>query len=140
MIVFTDDILIYSRSEDENVYHFRTVLQIFKVHLGLWEKWCMSDENDVYDDRVIFYESINVILKVFLTYEYDHDCEWYFSHMDSHWWKVFTPMLLLCFKELFYVLILKMWIGINRCLSYVIMIFDFYLFHLDLDLAARRPK
>jgi len=45
----------------------------------------MSYENDVYDDRVLLDESINVVVKALLTYKYDHDCERYFSHMDSHW-------------------------------------------------------
>jgi len=50
-----------------------------------FEGLCMSYENVVYDDRVVLDESINIAVKGFLTYEYDHDCYRYFSHMDSHW-------------------------------------------------------
>lgn len=45
----------------------------------------MSYKNNVNEDIVILNESINVVVKCFLTQEYDRDCERYFSHVDPYW-------------------------------------------------------
>lgn len=61
------------------------------MNYDFW-RLCMSYENNVYDDRVILDESININVKCSFTYKYDYDCERYFWHMISRWWKVFSTM------------------------------------------------
>lgn len=96
---------------------------------------CLYYENDVYDNRVFLDEIINVVVKGFLIYEYDHEL-----------WKViltykFTLVIdfmhQLQFNEIFYVFILRCGLVLFICLSYAILIFDFYILHWYLDLAPR---
>ena len=59
VVVFVDDILIYSRSEWEHEYHLRIVLQLLRDHQlyakfskcefsllrgDLWDTWCQHQE------------------------------------------------------------------------------------------------
>ena len=42
VIVFIDDILVYSKSMEEHVYHLRTILQTLREH-QLYAKFSKSD-------------------------------------------------------------------------------------------------
>lgn len=68
-----------------------------------------------------------IFMKGFLTYYDDHNSKRYMSGINLHWLKVSSPMLNYVYGVIL-CLISKVWVGIDHCLSYIKMIFDFYLF------------
>jgi len=57
VVVFIDDILLYSRNKDEHTTHLRTVLQTLREHLKKCQFWL---EEVVFWGNVVFKEGIKV--------------------------------------------------------------------------------
>ena len=62
MIVFIDDILVYSKSEDEHMNHLRVVLQVFKEHqlFAKYSTWEFLLRSIAFHDHIISNEGIEV--------------------------------------------------------------------------------
>lgn len=82
--------------------------------MNLW-KYASFSKDIESDHEKHLKELINIIVKFFITYFYDHDCERYLSHMNSHWWIIFFYLCWIIFKEVLYVLILN---NVPRCWSF----------------------
>lgn len=101
--------------------------------MNLW-KYASFSKNIESDHEKHLKELINIIVKFFLTYFYDHDCERYLSHMNSHWWIIFF-----IYVELFLRGYCMFW-SWTMCLDV-----DHFIFHVilvclepwDIDLAPR---